>query len=186
MVRKAHLLTVLLFLSLIPILISCNKTLEKSSPVNFLDNGFKALDAGKLTVAENYFRQAIANDTTSGKPYIGLGHIYKNQKDFYKAEQFYRQALAKDQTLTSVNGFLGELYMMQGDEKTALEYYEKCPTDDPHYGEFHYILGKNQLNSNQIDEAQKSFNTAINHSCRWGGSGDLDRLHTEKVIIAKQ
>jgi cellulose synthase operon protein C len=60
--------------------------------ISELGAGFRALNAGKLSQAEEHFHRALAKEITHGQAHAGLGFIRMQQHDFVSAVQEFEQA----------------------------------------------------------------------------------------------
>jgi len=101
----------------------------------------KALEAGRLAEARQYFNEAVANDHHVPDALCGLAAIDLRQGLYADAEAHFLQALAASggRQATARTG-LGLLRLRQGrDEEAALE-FQQVLNEDPGYWEAHYGL----------------------------------------------
>ena len=54
--------------------------------------GFRALNAGNLSEADEHFRKALAHEVTHGQAHAGLGYVLMRQQDFGSAIREFEQA----------------------------------------------------------------------------------------------
>jgi tetratricopeptide (TPR) repeat protein len=62
------------------------------APSSELGAGFRALNAGNLSEADEHFRAAVAHEVTHGQAHAGLGYVQMRQQDFGAAVREFEQA----------------------------------------------------------------------------------------------
>jgi len=60
-----------------------------------LASGFRALNSGNLSSAEQHFRASLARESTHGQAYAGLGFVSMRQQNFDQAVQQFERARAE-------------------------------------------------------------------------------------------
>lgn len=132
---------------------------EKCLALKKMGNEF--LSQGRLTEAENAYRQAIAIDSRYADVLVNLGFILRVQDKSSEAEQCLLQALEINPGMEDAYFILGEILQSRGDLAGAIENYRKALQLKP---EFEHVYNNlyNALDQNgQDQEAREVLDQAI-------------------------
>ncbi len=111
--------------------------------------------------AKTYLEDLVKNQYHQGLVYSSLANIYKAEKDTVKAMatiQKGRKLMPEDLTLIIAEC---NIYLGQGKNKEAQDLLRIAVEKDPNNHLLHYAIGVNMAEFGNFDEAEKSYNKAI-------------------------
>ena len=79
---------------------------------------------GDFDKAEEYYRKAAENNTTSAAPYMGLATVAVQRSELDKALVLYKKAASVEASDKAFCG-IGLVYMEQGEHEKAFEWFTK-------------------------------------------------------------
>ena len=131
------------------------------------------------------YRQALNIDPTLAGPWLNLGTVYYNQREWLQAEKCYLKALdiRPDYALAHYN--LGNLFDETGRGERAIEHYKRALESDPTYADAHYNLALLYQNVSEPLNALRHWRSylRLEPSGYWAGVArrELTRLRHENV-----
>ena len=90
--RLQRIVTVFLFICILAG--AAGFLLYQNSYAGIVNKGYRALQSGEYSSAENYFNRAVSKDVKRPDAYVGLSKIYIQQKNTDKAENVFLSAIS--------------------------------------------------------------------------------------------
>ncbi|ABC29418.1 FOG: TPR repeat [Hahella chejuensis KCTC 2396] len=101
------------------------------------DQALTALNNNQVALAENLFKQVIADKPGLSAPYFNLGVIAEKQGDLPSAKTWYGQALDVNPKDARALNQLAVLAREEGDFENALAFYERALQAEPNEPVYH-------------------------------------------------
>jgi Flp pilus assembly protein TadD len=98
---------------------------ENSKVQEYMEQGYKAWQAGNLTEAMNYYQEALELEPQHVSALNSLGVVYEGVGLPDKAEEKYLSALTLDDKFLPAYSNLAFLYWNQGNFEKAAHYFQK-------------------------------------------------------------
>jgi tetratricopeptide (TPR) repeat protein len=119
-----------------------SKDPKNAEALCFMGQMEAAADEPNPKTVEDYFRRAIAADSTYAESYYQLARFYENKGDYKSASSFLKQVLALDPLNVRAHARLGMVCYYQLDSEGALRYYQTALALNPHDYNTRYNLGE--------------------------------------------
>lgn len=88
--------------------------------------------------------------------------IISQNHDLSPYIRYYQTVIAYSPQIAEAHGILGFCYQQQGKEREAISAYQNAIQRNPYFFWFHYNLGVVQFKQRHFQEAEKSFQAALN------------------------
>lgn len=123
--------------------------------------GFYHIEGANLNVAEQYYREALANNPKCGRCYVNIAKIYAMRKDDKKALEYSNLAVltAPDDGLIYFRR--AKLKEHLGDKTGALVDFDKAISIEPQQGEYYLQRGLYHSDQGTLPLALSDFNKVI-------------------------
>lgn len=126
-----------------------------AEPVNLL--GLIEYSRGRMELARNFFKEAIALKDDFAEAHNNLGAIFLDQRDYQYACDEFKQAIEIDPGYVAARVNLAMCRYYSGDPETARDEYLKCVELDPMACECRQGLGILAASQKNYDEAKVHF-----------------------------
>ncbi|MDA8019522.1 MAG: tetratricopeptide repeat protein [Thermoanaerobaculia bacterium] len=140
-----------------PVLASVQRRAQ--GPQADLLRGLKALDAGRLDIADALLHRVVEQRPDDAEALAGLGRIHQIRGESDAAERAYRKSLESDAGSYRVLLNLGVLLAERGDAE-ALDLLRRAVTADPLSSAAHLNLGLELLRRTELEPAEQVFRRA--------------------------
>jgi tetratricopeptide (TPR) repeat protein len=134
---------------------------NKASPSTLYDEGFRHFKLGRLAIAEERFRQALAFDPKHADSLHLLGLIHSQANDLDPAIEFIVEAIRSDPNVPDYFSNLGILLGRQGKLEEALKSYDLALKLKPDSVDVWIKLGDLLQNQTRFDEALLTYDHAL-------------------------
>jgi tetratricopeptide (TPR) repeat protein len=163
---------------------------KKASPSALYDEGFRHFKLGRLAVAEEHLRQALAFDPKHAASLHLLGLIHSQADDLDPAIAFIVEAIRSDPNIPDYFSNLGALLGRQGRLDEALKSYDLALKLKPDAADVWIMLGDVLQNQARFDEALLTYDHALtldprNAKAASHGGSLLLKLERYEAALAK-
>ncbi len=111
--------------------------------------------------AEAEYKKAIAEDSSSGQAYLGLGQISLFQQNPAEAAKYFQQAIHASPDLAPAYSALGQLLVDNHQRGEARGLFEKAVALDPDDWQSQYQLAKLEMESGETQQARERLTKII-------------------------
>ena len=123
--------------------------------------GFLQLARGRVTDADQAFREAIAQDSTLGEPHLGLGLALFRRNQTEDAVDEMRKATLLEPKVSLYNSYLGKAYYEVKQDRQAEKYLALAKQLDPRDPTPHFYDAIRRQSVNQPVEAVRDLQKSI-------------------------
>jgi tetratricopeptide (TPR) repeat protein len=134
---------------------------KKASPSNLYDEGFRHFKLGRLAVAEEHFRQALAFDPKHADSLHLLGLIHAQANNLDLAIESIAEAIKSNPNIPDYFSNLGMLLGCQGKFEEALKSYDLALQLKPDFVDIWIKFGDLLQNQKRFDEALLTYDRAL-------------------------
>jgi len=117
--------------------------------------------AGRLSIAEQIYRQILAADPLHANAHNNLGVVLRDQGRIDEAITCYRQALGLKPDFAEAYGNLGTAWMSQGRLDDAVACYRRMLELRPHLAAAHFNLGLALKDQGRLEDAAACYGRAL-------------------------
>lgn len=137
------------------------RVIEPNNPEMFFMFGSVFQDMGRTKQAKTAYQNAIEQDPDLVDAWIKLGEMLSQEKS-PKAERYIDNALRiAPENVAALIAKANFLAQVKDDLPNAIEFYKKVNVVDPQFEQGYLNLGLLYLDADSLQQAQKSFNMAI-------------------------
>ena len=119
------------------------------------------LDQGELDRSAEYFRKAIASDSTFAPPYVNLGIVYSRIRLFEDARTAFATAIRLEPQTIDAYYNLAAMLMSNGDLAAGVAWLEQGRDVNPLNAYVHSKLASAYFEQHRFDEARRSADEAL-------------------------
>ncbi len=126
----------------------------------FLREGLMWLRARDFEKAAAAYQQAIGQKPDKVDGYLGMGHVFRYQKQYARAVPWYEKAIEAAPNHYAAYYYLGTMAREQGDYEQAVAYFDKALARNPRHADSFYqkalaldAMGKREAALKILDEA---------------------------------
>ena len=132
---------------------------DRNAARNLNEQGQLRERANDLVGAEEYYRQALAKDSTYPVTYNNLGVLALRQNNVEEADSMFREAVARDPRYSAALKLIGDLFAAARPDSAEFYYRRAIAGDEPvpAANQLGYLL----LTQNRLDEAQSVLSDAL-------------------------
>jgi tetratricopeptide (TPR) repeat protein len=134
---------------------------KKASPSTLYDDGVRHFEFGRMAVAEEHFRQALAFDPKHADSLHLLGLVRAQAGHLDLAVEFIAEAIRSDPNIPDYFSNLGKLLGRQGRREEALKSYDLALKLKPDSVDLWIRLGDLLQDQKRFDEALLSYDHAL-------------------------
>ena len=134
---------------------------EKTSLSTLYDEGLRHFKRGRLAIAEEHFRQALAFDPKHADSLHLLGLIHSQADDLEPAIAFIAEAIRSDPNVPDYFSNLAALLVRQGKLEEAAKSYDLALKLKPDFVHVWIRLGDLLQNQERLDEALLTYDHAL-------------------------
>jgi len=138
-------------------------TKAKESPSNLLKSGFKEDSARQMNSMpeDELFNKAIELTSKNDWAYVGLGRIYRDEGDLFRAEEAFKKSIALNPNNDWAYVGLGRIYRDKGKFLEAEEAFKKAIAINPSNDWAYVGAGRSYREKGKFLEAEEAFKKAI-------------------------
>jgi tetratricopeptide (TPR) repeat protein len=140
------------------------------------NSGLRALDAGRLTLAETKFEKAYAYSPNNAELNFALGNLYLAKGESDRAKQFYGATLSLNPVHERALNNLGVVALNEGDWPRAGRFFSLALEQSPEDAKVHYLLAQAELKQGQLRPASIEIGRALELR---PGQQEFERLQEE-------
>jgi tetratricopeptide (TPR) repeat protein/GT2 family glycosyltransferase len=124
---------------------------------------------GKISEGIGYYAKALEIQPDMPEIYVNLGSIYAQKKQWQKAVDYFQQAIKFNPDFDGAYHNLSRVWKELGDPEKATEanYRAYCIAPQKATAEEHYLLGRQLLSQQRLDEALECYRRAISQKPDW-------------------
>ena len=134
---------------------------KNASPSTSYDDGVRHFELGRMAVAEQHFRRALALDPKHADSLHLLGLIQAQAGNLDRAVEFIAEAIRNDPNIADYFSNLGKLLRRQGKREEALKSYDLALKLKPDAVDPWIRLGDLLQDQKRFDEALLSYDHAL-------------------------
>ncbi|HEY2714354.1 MAG TPA: tetratricopeptide repeat protein [Chthoniobacterales bacterium] len=124
------------------------------------NSGIRALDAGRLAVAQDKFEKAYAYSPNNAELNFALGNLYLAEGKNDSAKKFYTASLSLNPTHERALNNLGVVALNEGHWRLAGEFFSRALEQSPKDAKMHYLLASAEFASGDLLAASNAISTA--------------------------
>ncbi len=129
-----------------------------------VQRGNLLLQGGRIDLADEEFREALATEPEKLEAHFGLGMIAAQSGRLADAEVHYRKAIELHPNAAEAHANLGDVLLATGDAPGAMNAYRNALAANPELERGHFKLGVLSLHTAKVDEALQHFAIAVERS----------------------
>jgi tetratricopeptide (TPR) repeat protein/GT2 family glycosyltransferase len=124
---------------------------------------------GKISEAMGYYAKALEIQPDMPEIYVNLGSIYAQKKQWHKAVEYFQQAIDFKPDFDGAYRNLARVWMELGEREKATEanYRAYCIAPKKATAAEHYLLGRQLLSQQRLDETLECYRQAIAQKPDW-------------------
>lgn len=143
--------------------------------------GQTAAAIGRLTVAQNAYRQALRFNPGAWQAWDGLGFLATGRSQYQMAWQDGQSALVAAGEEGPTLDLLGRVLIGEGDMTDALRYFADATQVEPDWWQSYYDKGRAYLALGDVSKARRNFSAALSLDPANGVVWDaLENLHQNR------
>ncbi|HEV8422949.1 MAG TPA: tetratricopeptide repeat protein [Chthoniobacterales bacterium] len=124
------------------------------------NSGIRALDAGRLTLAQDKFERAYAYSPNNAELNFALGNLCLAKGKSDRAKKFYSATLSLNPTHERALNNLGVVALNEGHWRLAGDFFSRALQQSPEDAKVHYLLASAEFASGDFLAASNAISTA--------------------------